>query len=408
MKILHAVEFYEPSVGGAQAVVREVSERLAARGHDVTVVTTALRERTEFVRNGVHIAGFDVSGNYVNGIRGDLDSYQRFLMDGDFDVMMAYAAQQWTVDGAWALYDRLPYPCVLAPCGFSGLRDPAYAGYFRRLPRMLRRFDRLIFHSDTYQDRAFCDGQGLGHLAVTIPNAAAGESFPPPDEKRDAAEAADFRTRHGIPPEGPLLVTVGTHTALKGHACTLEAFGLLKTTPAHLLVVGNGTPNTGCTNACHRGVRRLNRRGGPNTARTLDLPRDQVVAAFRAADLFLFPSQIECSPLVLFEAMAAHTAYLTSPAGNASEITEWSGGGLVLPATAQGLYTVCPPADLADTADALLADPARRRALADAGRAAFEARFDWERAVDAYEALYLDAVARHADDTASPTPQNHP
>ena len=394
LRILHAVEFYDPSVGGAQAVVREVSERLAARGHDVTVATTNLPQRTRFEVNGVRIAGFEVSGNLVNGLRGDLDTYQRFLADGDFDVMMAYAAQQWTVDAAWGLFDRVPYATVLAPCGFSGLRDPQYANYFKRLPRLMRRLDRLIFHSDTYQDRAFANSHGLQDLSVTVPNAASGESFPPPDPEADAATAAAFRQRHGIPPTGPLLLTVGTHTGLKGHACTLKAFRQLKARAAHLLIVGNGTPGTGCWNACHRGVRRASR--GGKTARTLDLPRDEVIAAFRAADVFVFPSRVECSPLVLFECLAAGLPFVAGPAGNSAEIADWSGAGDMVPATDHhGLLTI-KPRDLAARVDALLDDAPRRAAMAAAGRAAFDTRFDWERATDAYEAAYRDAIVHHA------------
>ena len=41
MKILHTVEYYAPSVGGAQEVVRQISERMVQRGHQVTVATTA-------------------------------------------------------------------------------------------------------------------------------------------------------------------------------------------------------------------------------------------------------------------------------------------------------------------------------------------------------------------------------
>ena len=40
MKILHTVEYYSPSVGGAQEVVRQVSEQLTRRGHTVTVATS--------------------------------------------------------------------------------------------------------------------------------------------------------------------------------------------------------------------------------------------------------------------------------------------------------------------------------------------------------------------------------
>ncbi len=42
MNILHTSEFYSPGVGGEQEVVKQLSERLAARGHEVTVATTRL------------------------------------------------------------------------------------------------------------------------------------------------------------------------------------------------------------------------------------------------------------------------------------------------------------------------------------------------------------------------------
>jgi L-malate glycosyltransferase len=35
MKILHCVESYYPSIGGMQAVVRQLSERLVKMGHEV-------------------------------------------------------------------------------------------------------------------------------------------------------------------------------------------------------------------------------------------------------------------------------------------------------------------------------------------------------------------------------------
>lgn len=37
MKILFCVEFYYPSMGGAQEVVRQLAERMAAYGHEVCV-----------------------------------------------------------------------------------------------------------------------------------------------------------------------------------------------------------------------------------------------------------------------------------------------------------------------------------------------------------------------------------
>ena len=47
MKILHTVEFYHPSVGGMQEVVKQLSERLVRLGHNVTVATSQLKEARE-------------------------------------------------------------------------------------------------------------------------------------------------------------------------------------------------------------------------------------------------------------------------------------------------------------------------------------------------------------------------
>ena len=40
MKILHTVESYLPARHGMSEVVRQVSERLVAKGHEVTVATS--------------------------------------------------------------------------------------------------------------------------------------------------------------------------------------------------------------------------------------------------------------------------------------------------------------------------------------------------------------------------------
>jgi L-malate glycosyltransferase len=55
MNILLCCEFYAPSVGGVQEVMRQLAERLAARGHSVTVATTSIPERKSHYVNGVHI-----------------------------------------------------------------------------------------------------------------------------------------------------------------------------------------------------------------------------------------------------------------------------------------------------------------------------------------------------------------
>src|SRR5690242_20937095 len=179
MRILHTAEFYSPSVGGAQEVVRQVSEQLARRGHEVTVATTRLPERTSSMINGVRIEGFSISGNAVSGYIGETEAYLRFLNNGRFDVMMNYAAQQWATDLAYNVLEHIRYRKVLAPCGFSALFDPQYEAYFRTLPETLKRYDHLIFHSCTGRDGDFARRNGIVQSSV-IPNGASFEEFKEP------------------------------------------------------------------------------------------------------------------------------------------------------------------------------------------------------------------------------------
>src|SRR4051794_28038444 len=101
MRILFGSQFYAPSVGGVQELMRQLAERLVARGHEVTVATTKLPARDFETLNGVAIEEFDISGNFVSGMDGEIQKYHEYVVNGNFDVIMVMAAQQWTFDALW-------------------------------------------------------------------------------------------------------------------------------------------------------------------------------------------------------------------------------------------------------------------------------------------------------------------
>jgi glycosyltransferase involved in cell wall biosynthesis len=386
VRILHTVEFYRPSVGGAQEVVKQISEELVRRGHEVTVATSNLPTRASGNVAGVRIEGFSISGNATSGFAGETARYTQFLIDGNFDVMMNYAAQQWATDLAFSVLDKVPYPKVLAPCGFSALHDRSYADYFRAMPDVLRRYDRLVFHSNDYRDAAFARRHGVTN-SVTIPNGASATEF---DQPR-----SEFRRRHGIPADRPMLLTVGSHTGAKGHDAAIAAFREAKIGPATLVVIGDERENAGCFRKCSRASRHASLFSlGRKRVVLLAPPRAETVAAFQAADLFLFPSNLECSPIVLFEAAASRTPFVASSAGNASEIARWTGAGLVVPTSRKndGTVAVAVPA-MARAIERLIHDSVERRRLADAGYAAWKRSFTWEAIATQYERVYEAACA---------------
>lgn len=388
MRILHTVEFYSPSVGGSQEVVRQISERLAARGHEVTVATTRLPQRAGREIAGVRIAEFEARGNEATGMTGEIDRYRAFVRDGGFDIVMSYAAQQWATDALLPIVEHIDAVRVLSPCGFSGLRLPEYAGFFERLPQRMAHYDSLVFHSPTYQDMAFARRAGLGNVTV-IPNGADDREFAlSADERRQRRER--FRRQHGIGDHEPLLLTVGTHTGAKGHSLVLDALVQMPVRRATLALIGNATLGHGCTTNCRvraGGVRLASL--GRHRALLLDPPRDGVLDAYFAADLFVFGSRTECSPLVLYEAAAAGLPFVTVPSGNSAEIARWTGAGVVIPAQTRPNGVVLGRSrDMAREATALLRDHERRLAMGAAGRAAWEARYSWDRVTDRYEELY--------------------
>ena len=89
MKILHTVESYLPARHGMSEVVRQISERLVQRGHQVTVATSKDSRRQSEQIEGVEVRGFDVHGKSAIGVWGDVSGYQKFLLDFNPDIIVA-------------------------------------------------------------------------------------------------------------------------------------------------------------------------------------------------------------------------------------------------------------------------------------------------------------------------------
>lgn len=385
MNILHTVEFYPPSVGGAQEVVKQISEQLVKRGHHVTVATRKLPERHATVINDVRIEEFDISGNIITGIKGETSRYQDFLIDSKFDIMMNYAAQEWAMDLALPILDQISYPKIMIPCGFSRLFDPYYSEYYAKMPVYMGKYNRLVFHAQDYRDINFARTYALNNITI-IPNGASQAEFSTIDRT--------FRSRYGIPADIPLLLTVCNHTTLKGHRLCIDAFRQARIGHAALVIIGGMKRRGGCLADCHRRAVWIKYTSlGQKSVKLIDPPRQDVVAAFHAADIFIFCSLLEYSPLVLFEALASNTAFISSDCGNAGEIVRLTGGGIVIPSIPSPDGLVFIQTDLmSDEIEKLTKDAARRYRIAEEGHNAWIKQFTWEKIAVQYESLYKSVV----------------
>lgn len=393
MKILHTVEFYAPSVGGMQEVVKQLSERLAKLGHAVTVATTKLPNRKSSEISGVKIVEFDIHGSATYGVSGEVDKYKDFLRNSKFDVIVNFAAQQWATDLAFEVFDEIKAKKVFVPTGFSGFYLPEFKPYFREMGNWMKKYDMNVFLSNDYRDINFARKVGVDKKKMTvIPNGAGEDEFL-------AQSKVEIRRRLGIPGDRFLILHVGSHTGVKGHREAIEIFSRAKIKNATLLIVGN-VFGGGCSLYCPQKsfLFNLSPRRWFDHKRLIVTPlsREETIVAYRTADLFLFPSNIECSPIVLFEAMASKTPFLTSDVGNSAEIVKWSGGsGIVLPTDKdkQGFVRVRILGSV-KILEEIYHNPIQRSKMAAAGFRAWKRRFTWEKIAEQYEKLYFELAKK--------------
>ena len=425
MKLLLCCESYWPHRGGVQEVMRQIAERMAARGHDVTVATSWHPRRKSKIINGVTIRAFNAGGKMVYGLNGEIDQYREFVRTFEADAILIMAAQQWSFDALWPVLDHIKARKVFIPCGFSGLYDPDFGQYFRQLPDILKKFDHLVFNAEKYRDIDFARNIGLSNFTV-LPNGISETDF-----EREAD--GEFRRKLGIPDDAFLFLTVGNPIEAKGHRQVIEAFSRLVTgeqlavllsiadwSGSFSIVAGLGRLHRlirrsieiirleGLGGLVQRVRRRLGHRRStaPSTAplesieslatkssglafkRVIltDLSRQDLVQAYMAADLFVFASRIEYSPLVLFEAAAAGTPFLTVPVGNADEIVRWTGGGILCDASKDDHgYVHVDPETLAERMAYCMKDHERLGRLGALARERWREYFTWKVVAEYYE-----------------------
>jgi 1,2-diacylglycerol 3-alpha-glucosyltransferase len=168
----------------------------------------------------------------------------------------------------------------------------------------------------------------------------------------------DPRTRRrllGLDDGNPLCLSVGRLAKEKNLAFLLYAFRhILRALPAaRLVLVGDGDERL----ALDRLARDLGFRSSVRFVGAV--PRERVGEYTRAADLFLFPSTSETQGLAALEALAASVPVVAVASEAATDLLRGESAGVLCPED---------PEVFAETVATLWAAPARRLAMAEAGR----------------------------------------
>ncbi|MGE0568367.1 MAG: glycosyltransferase family 4 protein, partial [Bacteroidia bacterium] len=291
MKIYHCVESYYPAVGGMQEVVKQLSERLVKLGHEVTVLTRKHDKREFKELNGVKIIEFAIDGNPIIPVKPEDHRYISFLLELKGDVITFFAAQQWATNLALPILQKIALKKVSVPTGYSGLYWPTFKKYYEDMKQFIHHYDMNVYLSDDYRDINYARDNGVKNLTL-IPNGAAEDEFL-------AEDKINIRKELGLKESDFILLLVGSYTGWKGHKEAIEMFLNIKTENVVLLMIGNNyqyfriSPKKQPVlffkyfwNKCF----------GKKKIIFNFYSREFTVAAYKQANLFLCPSNVECSP----------------------------------------------------------------------------------------------------------------
>jgi len=219
-----------------------------------------------------------------------------------------------------------------------------------------------------------------------------------PDEYRPKDDPDTLR-RLRVDPDIPFVLFVGRITRQKGILHLVRAIRHLA--PGTQVVLCAGAPDTPEIAAeMEARVEEARRESAAHIVWIPEmLPKPDVIALYSHAAVFVCPSVYEPFGIINLEAMACETPVVASAVGGIPEIVVPGETGLLVPIDAEDAASPEPrdpeqfQRALAESIDALMADPERRAAMGRAARARVLAQFSWRRIAELTLAFYRELLS---------------
>jgi glycosyltransferase involved in cell wall biosynthesis len=412
MRILHLTPLYWPSLGGGEVHVKEVSEGLAARGHQVTILTTNIRTSWDIgegihgglpaveVLNGVRIVRFRPDGALLGRgfrrwerLRGATRAARRIFGADGFELLRQNPATLQLIPYlAFARSDIVTSAIWLYPVG--------YHAYLARRLRRFRLVGMPLFHTaqpwagrPVYRRMlASCDAvvTNTGHEAAFVRSRAdvrvevGGVGVHPVAFARRDGQV--IRTRYGIG-DAPVIGFVGRQAPEKGLLQVIRAMPTVWAShpQARLIIAGPRSPRENAVDAALAALSVVERH---RVVRIDDFADADKASLYDAFDVFALPSVEESFGITYLEAWMCGKPVIGARIDAVTDVIDDGVDGLLVdPIDAQSL---------ARAILELLADPAKRRRMGQRGETKTRARYTWDQVTDRFERLYVELLADHA------------
>jgi phosphatidylinositol alpha-1,6-mannosyltransferase len=410
VRILHITPYYWPSVAGLPRHVQALSEGLAARDHEVTVFTSDLSGSAGLAVDAALPPREAINGVEVRRFR-SIDARVASLLNlpGATRVARALLGAERAralADGPWlpglapafralrpdvALVGSAEHEALLVQALRARGRSPTRLfclpllhlehawSRSRIVARALSRMDGVF--ANTEHERAF-----IAANVRPVPRChVAGVGVDPAPFK--AADGARVRRELGLG-DDPVVAYVARFEAEKGVVAVLGAMrSVWSAVPsARLLLAGHRFPRESPADRAFAAA--LSALSDGQRARVTvveGFAEGDKASLFDACDVFALPSIAESFGIVYLEAWLCGKPVIGARIGAVQCVIDDGHDGLLVDPANE--------AELATAILALLADPARRRAMGEAGRAKTLARYTWASICDIVERAYADRGA---------------
>jgi glycosyltransferase involved in cell wall biosynthesis len=321
MRFVFITQSYPPASCGVSHVVQNLCERLVRYGHDV-IVFTEWMGRNNLVIEGVEVREFQVRGNYVLGYSGEVNRFKHDMRKVDCDVVVVECAQTWTLDLSLSEISNKRCLKVFHSHDFSWFkrksRNPwknlKWLMYFAHLRHELKLFDIIYCLSDQLPDYRFIAKSYTGMLRV-LPNGVSDTYF------SNESSSTEFL---GDLPGGVkdhYMICLANYSELKNQMDVLDAY-LACQPDIDLVFVGS---------EYNKYSRRLHKHALDNGVEDRvfflsELTKPEISSLLQAAELFVYASRCEAFPLVICEAIASGTPWVSYNVGCVKDLP----GGVVL------------------------------------------------------------------------------
>ena len=373
LQILHVTA---TTTGGVGLLILQLVKRLDPRDFALSVAFGRgyLLDRS-FDESGVPVYTLSTSrrAGLLSVVKGIVEVY-RLLRRGRYHLVQSHTSVGGLVARVACWAARVPVVWTVHGLG----AHPGHAPWKRALLRVVEAMlDRVTDHyvavSEDLRDEGVRRGIYRPERVTVIPNGL--EITSPPSD----TEGRALRRELGLAEGCPVIGTVTRLEPQKAIDVFLHAAARVKVRAPEVavLIAGDG-PQRAELEALARHL------GLGSAVRFLGW-RSDALRVLAALDLFCMSSRWEGCPMVLLEAMAAQRPVVATDIGGVREIVVQGETGLLVPAGDAAAF--------AEASLRLLASPAERQRMGEAGRLRMQSRFSLEKMVTAYASLYRGLAA---------------